>query len=114
MRTLAWIAREIVLQRCRIEHADVDIEQQGIDVVETRLEHQGTAHRGVGRHLDADLHQEAVARGGRKLERLLALDPIAIREDLHVREMVLAVEGGDRALRHEAQQQANAPGGGRG
>ena len=52
-----------------------------------------------------DLHHEAVARRRRDLERLLALDAVAVGEHQQVRKAELAVERRDAALGHHAQQQ---------
>ena len=78
---------------------------QLVGVVETRIEGERRADVGVGRRRDTDFHEEAVARGGGQLERLLALDAVAVGEHQEIREVVFAVEGADRALGHQAQQQ---------
>ncbi|VFU08501.1 protein of unknown function [Methylocella tundrae] len=69
-----------------------------------RIEDQPAPDFNVGRRLDRDLHEEPVARGGRQFECLFLLDPIPVREDLHIWKLVDAIEGGDIALRHQPQK----------
>ena len=115
-------AERIGLQRSRGLHGALDQVGHGVQfvvshhrcseradepvgVVKARVEHERAAVIVGGRRVDRDLEHEAVARGRGDLERLFALDPVAVGEHQQVREAELAVEGRDAAFGHHPQQQ---------
>ena len=85
---------------CRLHLVD-----QRAHVVVPGVDHELAEQRRVIRHLDGDFHEEAVAHGCRDLERLFALDAVAIGEDLQVGKLVLGVEGVHVALRHRPKHE---------
>ena len=64
--------------------AGLDLLDQRRGVVVAGVGHERAEQRRIRGHLDRDLHEEAIPHRRRKLERLLALDSIAVGEDLQV------------------------------
>ena len=69
-----------------------------------RVEDQLASDFNIGRRLDRDLHEKPVSRGGGQFERLFLLDPVPVGEDLHIGELIDAIEGGDIALSHQPEK----------
>src|SRR6218665_176115 len=101
----ALYQRGDVVQLLPAQNRRLDLLQQGLGIVERRVENQRAAPGGGGGLADVQLEHEAVAGGRGQLEGLFFLDLVAVGEHRHMREMVLAVEGRHRALGHRPQQQ---------
>ena len=74
-------------QLTEIDDAFLHRRHQRIDVMEARIENKLLTNLRIARRLDADFHEEAIARRSGQFERLFLFDPVAVGEHLEIGKM---------------------------
>ncbi len=76
------------IELAMVEHTVADRTDQGSTSWKARIEGKAAACLGIRRRCNGDLHEEAVARGGRQFEGFIAFHAVAVRHDQQIGELI--------------------------